>query len=523
MNCKVCDSKDQIEIAGKTFCANCGAANSFIEKDSPSTTNPPNNNPNQSNNQIQTSYQIQPNHPSQTNIAQNPQPSPSLAASTQYNSNLYQTNYTQSNNATTIPNSLNTFSNKPIQNNIQYPATDVQNNNSSVTAPPNNPPITAQVNNQPYNTINPLAVQQATNINPANMPPASSVASTTPPSPGMNTFPTPPTQSANSSIPPQLLQKDSNTKSTENIGNEIGQLSKKDNLVFSDDELDQLANTKSATPNVVNPFADISDSYSDNKPNIRPIDDIKPAPAREINKSNTQIPANPKTVAPSNIQTSQNAISSTQSMMPSIPNPQALTPPQPQPIPQPVNNPITNQNQSKTNLQSNILTQQVEQPKKINKLKKHGGKVASVGLSLAGIILLGIYVWQINYPNLALKVAGSKAGISASMPAYLPNGWKISGDIQANPGSINYKLASAEGDKSISVNQVRSDWDSQALAENYLAPNADKYTALQAEGLTIYVYNNNQASWVNHGTWYRIEGQDHGLSRDQIIKMATSL
>ena len=53
--------------------------------------------------------------------------------------------------------------------------------------------------------------------------------------------------------------------------------------------------------------------------------------------------------------------------------------------------------------------------------------------------------------------------------------------------------------------------------------NTDKYTALQAEGLTIYIYNNNQASWVNHGTWYRIEGQDHGLSKDQIIKMATSL
>jgi N-acetylmuramoyl-L-alanine amidase len=109
------------------------------------------------------------------------------------------------------------------------------------------------------------------------------------------------------------------------------------------------------------------------------------------------------------------------------------------------------------------------------------------------------------------------------MPSYLPNGWKISGDIQANPGSINYKLASADGDKSVSINEVRSDWDSQALAENYLSPNADKYTALQSEGLTIYIYNNNQASWVNHGTWYRIEGQDHGLSRDQIIKMATSL
>jgi hypothetical protein len=154
--------------------------------------------------------------------------------------------------------------------------------------------------------------------------------------------------------------------------------------------------------------------------------------------------------------------------------------------------------------------------------KKTAGKIASITASMAGVALLGFYVWQINFPNLALKVASSKAGINASLPSYMPSGWKVSGDVTANPGSVSYDLSSQDGSKKVSISESRTDWDSQALAENYLQSKVSSYTALQSQGLTIYMYDN-QASWVNQGTWYRIEGENNGLTKDQIIKMATSI
>ncbi len=152
-----------------------------------------------------------------------------------------------------------------------------------------------------------------------------------------------------------------------------------------------------------------------------------------------------------------------------------------------------------------------------------GVRASSVALSLVGLLLIGGYIWQVNYPNLALKVAGSKAGISANFPGYVPNGWKLSGNIQSSAGNISYNIANTKTGKSLQVSESKTSWDSQALAENYVAPKSSNYLALQAQGLTIYLYDGNQASWVNNGTWYKVEGSDSGLSQDQIIKLATSL
>lgn len=45
---------------------------------------------------------------------------------------------------------------------------------------------------------------------------------------------------------------------------------------------------------------------------------------------------------------------------------------------------------------------------------------------------------------------------------------------------------------------------------------------MQGQGLTIYLFNNNRATWVNKGIWFSIEGADR-LSREQILKMVYSL
>lgn len=150
-------------------------------------------------------------------------------------------------------------------------------------------------------------------------------------------------------------------------------------------------------------------------------------------------------------------------------------------------------------------------------------KPVNVALSLVVVGLLGFYIWQVNYPNLAIKVAASKSGVTATVPGYLPSGWKIGKKINASDGMLSYDAINPSINKNIQIVQARTDWDSQALAENYVAPKYPGYTAFQVQGLTIYMYDDNKATWVSNGNWFRIEGQTQALSQDQIIKMATSL
>ncbi|MCC7289342.1 hypothetical protein IT414_03065 [bacterium] len=150
-------------------------------------------------------------------------------------------------------------------------------------------------------------------------------------------------------------------------------------------------------------------------------------------------------------------------------------------------------------------------------------KPANVALSLVAVALLGFYIWQVNYPNLAIKVAAAKSGVTATVPSYLPSGWKIGRDISAAEGTLTYNVINPSSNKSIRVVQSRSEWDSQALAENYIAQKYPGYSAYQVQGLTIYLYGENQASWVRNGNWFRLEGETQALGQDQIIKLATSL
>lgn len=164
----------------------------------------------------------------------------------------------------------------------------------------------------------------------------------------------------------------------------------------------------------------------------------------------------------------------------------------------------------------------VKGPKKDTKSKK-ALKPAGVALSVVALFLVGAYIWQVNYSTLAFKIASTKAGMNATMPGYVPGGYKLVGEIQTNPGTVAYSLLNGGQDKKIAISQTKTDWDSQALAENYVAPKAENYLALQAQGLTIYMLGESQATWINKGVWYKIESPDQSLSQDQAIKMATSL
>lgn len=155
--------------------------------------------------------------------------------------------------------------------------------------------------------------------------------------------------------------------------------------------------------------------------------------------------------------------------------------------------------------------------------KQHGaGRRLSVGAASLAILLLGGYLTYLNMPALSTRVAASQAGISASYPNYQPSGYSLSGPVAYQQGSVSMKFAANGGPQSFTLSQSRSDWDSSAVLENYVTPEAgDDYTTTNSGGLTIYTFGDD-AAWVNDGILYTIRG-DATLSQDQVQRIATSL
>lgn len=145
---------------------------------------------------------------------------------------------------------------------------------------------------------------------------------------------------------------------------------------------------------------------------------------------------------------------------------------------------------------------------------------ALVAAAAGLIVLMGGYIWVKNYPNLAIRAAANRAGISATLPAYLPAGFSLAGPVKFQSGEVTTKFNSNDGN--LTITQRRTDWDSNSLLDNYVSKQSNQYLAIPHEGVTVYFYNDNQATWVNQGIWYTIEGQSK-LNRDQILKIIESL
>jgi hypothetical protein len=85
---------------------------------------------------------------------------------------------------------------------------------------------------------------------------------------------------------------------------------------------------------------------------------------------------------------------------------------------------------------------------------------------------------------------------------------------------MQYKSPASSG--LLTINQRKSDWTSSSLLELYVNQKAKSYLSVQTQGLTIYLFDDNKATWVNRGIQYVLEGNS-SLSHDQLLKIAESL
>lgn len=147
--------------------------------------------------------------------------------------------------------------------------------------------------------------------------------------------------------------------------------------------------------------------------------------------------------------------------------------------------------------------------------------VLKIGAALVAIGIMSGVVWLQNSPKLAFRNAAAKAGIAASLPTYIPSSYHQVGGANASPGTLTLDFSSPGTNQPLKITQRASDWDANALRENYVSTQSTNFLAVQGQGLTIYLYGN-QANWINHGVWYQLSGTSK-LGREDVLKIAYGL
>ncbi len=156
---------------------------------------------------------------------------------------------------------------------------------------------------------------------------------------------------------------------------------------------------------------------------------------------------------------------------------------------------------------------------------KKSPKFTTIAATIAVALMLFGYVTYLNIPNMALRVAAVKAGFDANMPGYSPGGYSFAGPVAYSPGQITIKFNSNTDDRSYDITQRQTSWDSKSLLDNFVKKEVASdslYSTVYDRGLTVYIYNGSNASWVNGGIWYTVSG-DSLLSSEQLLRIAASL
>ena len=142
--------------------------------------------------------------------------------------------------------------------------------------------------------------------------------------------------------------------------------------------------------------------------------------------------------------------------------------------------------------------------------------------SIALVIAVALFLVYRFIPSVSVGLAGSQAGVQATYPEYIPDGYSLSQPVTYSDGEVILKFNSNSSESSYSVTQTNSTWDSSAVLDKVVRPaTGENYVTTRERGLTLYSYDNN-AAWVTGGILYVIES-NAPLSGDQIRRIAVSL
>lgn len=162
---------------------------------------------------------------------------------------------------------------------------------------------------------------------------------------------------------------------------------------------------------------------------------------------------------------------------------------------------------------------QTYKPKKTAKHKSR--KLSILAGSVTVILLLAFFVYQ-NVPTIALYTTSAKVGFQVTKPSYQPAGFGLKGPLEYKQGSVVLDFRSNSDDKQYSIEQTKTELDSASLLNNYLSSQNKDYSTEFANGRTVYIYGDNNATWVDGGIWYNLTN-DANLNNEQLLKIVSSI
>jgi hypothetical protein len=173
---------------------------------------------------------------------------------------------------------------------------------------------------------------------------------------------------------------------------------------------------------------------------------------------------------------------------------------------------------------ANALTTPKVKAAKNKKVLKKSHKGILITLAVFIVIATSVYAVYRFVPAVSVSIAASQAGVDASYPEFVPDGYSLDHPVTYSDGQVELKFKqNGNKENNYTISQTRSSWDSSAVLDNVVRPAAgDNYITTKERGLTVYSYGNN-AAWVNGGVLYVIASSSAPLSGEQIRHIATSL
>ncbi len=145
-----------------------------------------------------------------------------------------------------------------------------------------------------------------------------------------------------------------------------------------------------------------------------------------------------------------------------------------------------------------------------------------IAVTSAMAVVLIIAVAGQSLVAVRLHVASSKAGFPVSAPSYQPAGYSLS-HLTYSAGTAGLHFTSnSDADRAFSITEKTTSWDSNAVRDLVVTPTSKEYQTIEAAGRTIFLNNDNQATWVDKGVLYQLDTRGV-LNEQQLVKIANSL
>ncbi len=134
--------------------------------------------------------------------------------------------------------------------------------------------------------------------------------------------------------------------------------------------------------------------------------------------------------------------------------------------------------------------------------------------------IAGFLVYQ-NIPSISMRVAANRAGFNARLPES-PIGFGVDGPVVVDGGRVSVRFRSNTDTRNATLHQQPSNLDTDSLRLGFLEQNDIEYQTYSRNGSTIFIYGDSQATWLNQGVWFTLEGESR-LSPAQILDLASSI